>query len=561
MTASEWQTIGTVVGNTSTYEYTFVLKSMKSRVGDLVAVGMTTPADDSASGKQVLTWGRITAIERWNPFLPQEAATELAEESVSLLDTVLSNSRDQLQAKVLILGCTSPDDKGSLELYPLTYPVQPAADVQRPPAAVVRTLLTGGWRGHRQIQIGTLLSRADVPVTISADRVVSRHIAILAMTGGGKTVAARRILRELINLRYPILIFDPHGDYIGLWQSRKTLGCDVHLMYPHVTVTKGTQTIVETLIAKMTQGLSEPQREYLGDLLANNPARNTMPVVQYTRDIVKVIDKQFADADGRKKPTMGAVKRSLRLVLERLEQMERTNERMRQRLPQLDFEELPDPEGRPEAIIKPDHVSILYLSGYDHLTQSTIVSIVMESLFRHRSELSNRVAPFLAVIEEAHNFIPSAREGTEETPSLPTLRKAITEGRKFGTGLLLITQRPSRVDETILAQCNSFLVLRLVNPKDQSYVKSVMENLSDSDARLLPGFGPGQGLVSGQAVRFPLLVRIKMDDDLQSTAVGDENFFEQAEQWKPDAKAGMRERAASIADKLRGRRWRGRREK
>jgi DNA helicase HerA-like ATPase len=552
MAANEWQTIGTVVGNTSTYEYTFVLKSMRSRVGDLVAVKMTTPGDDLATGQQVLTWGRITAIERWNPFLPQEAATELAEESISLLDTVLSNSRDQLQAKVLILGCTSPDDKGSLELYPLTYPVQPAAEVQRPPAPVVRTLLTGGWRGHKQLHIGTLLARADVPVTVSADRVVSRHIAILAMTGAGKTVAARRILRELIALRYPILIFDPHGDYVGLWQSRKLLGCDVHLMYPHITVTKGTQAIVETLIAKMTEGLSEPQREYLGDLLANNQAKRTMPVVEYIRDIVRVIDKQFGDADGRKKPTMGAVKRSLRLVLERLDQMERTNERMRQRLPQLDFEELPDPEGRPEGIIKPGHVSILYLSGYDHLTQSTIVSVVMESLFRHRSELSNRIAPFLAVIEEAHNFIPSQREGTEETPSLPTLRKVITEGRKFGTGLLLITQRPSRVDETILAQCNSFLVLRLVNPKDQNYVRSVMENLSDSDARLLPGFGPGQGLVSGQAVRFPLLVRIKMDEDLQSSTVGDENFFEQAEKWKPDAKAGLRERAADIAERLDG---------
>jgi DNA helicase HerA-like ATPase len=103
------------------------------------------------------------------------------------------------------------------------------------------------------------------------------------------------------------------------------------------------------------------------------------------------------------------------------------------------------------------------------------------------------IAPFLTVVEEAQNYIPSTREGTEETPSLSTLRKVITEGRKLGVGLILITQRPSRVDETILAQCNSFLVMRLVNPKDQTYVRSVMENLPESDARMLPGFGPGQG--------------------------------------------------------------------
>jgi DNA helicase HerA-like ATPase len=80
----------------------------------------------------------------------------------------------------------------------------------------------------------------------------------------------------------------------------------------------------------------------------------------------------------------------------------------------------------------------------------------MEALFGHRADLADRIAPFVSVIEEAHNFIPSAREGTDETPSLVTLRKAITEGRKFGVGLILITQRPSRVDETILAQCIRF---------------------------------------------------------------------------------------------------------
>lgn len=74
-------------------------------------------------------------------------------------------------------------------------------------------------------------------------------------------------------------------------------------------------------------------------------------------------------------------------------------------------------------------------------------------------------------------------------PSLETIRKLITEGRKFGTGLILISQRPSRVGETILSQCNSFLILRLVNPRDQNFVKQIMENLSEQDARMLPGLG------------------------------------------------------------------------
>ena len=65
---------------------------------------------------------------------------------------------------------------------------------------------------------------------------------------------------------------------------------------------------------------------------------------------------------------------------------------------------------------------------------------------------------------------------------------------------------------------------------------------------MLPGFGPGQGIVSGQAVRFPLVVRIKMDEDLIYEGLGDENFLAQARNWKPDAKAKTR---ASVAAKLR----------
>lgn len=186
------------------------------------------------------------------------------------------------------------------------------------------------------------------------------------------------------------------------------------------------------------------------------------------------------------------------------------------------------------------------------LNQSAIVSMVLEALFAHRSTLSGVIPPFQAVIEEAHNFIPSRSEGTDETPSLPTIRKVITEGRKFGTGLVLISQRPSRLDETTLAQCNSFLVLRLVNPNDKRFVRSVMENLSEQDANILQTFGPGQGIVSGQAVRFPLLVKVKFDEDLVSEAIGDEDFIAEAGRWKPDAR--RKAIAESIARNLGGER-------
>jgi hypothetical protein len=79
-----------------------------------------------------------------------------------------------------------------------------------------------------------------------------------------------------------------------------------------------------------------------------------------------------------------------------------------------------------------------------------------------------------------------------------------------------------------------------------------MENLSDQDAKMLPGFGPGQGIVSGQAVRFPLLVSVKEDQDLKFEAIGDEQFLKQAKEWKPDKAAGARARAVEKYAALEG---------
>jgi len=540
-----WHQIGRVLWSTDG-RFAFNTDGHQSRVGDLVAVRMDVPDENYAGTQQIYVWGRVVSISRFNPFFPYEAAQELSNEGLSLQDTILSNSRDQLEAGVIILGCTFAVG-GFKNLYPLTYPVQPAAEVLYPPAEAIRELLAGGIPGHRPLPIGTLIARRDVDIAISADRVVSRHMAILAMTGGGKTVAARRILRELIALGYPLLILDPHGDYLGLWQKRELFkGTTVKLLYPHIAMTEQNRHIVEILINKMTEGLTEPQREIMRGILAETDPEEGQSVLRYIKRLLDAIQRRMGQAQDRRTiPTLSVCRRQLALVGERFERMELTNERMRQRLKALQFDQMPDPQGRPEAIIAPRQVSILYLGGYDHLTQTTIASILLEALYEHRANLSGRIPPFLALIEEAHTFIPSSREGTGDVPSLDTLRKLITEGRKFGTGLLLITQRPSRVDETILSQCNSFLILRLVNPRDQNYVKQIMENLSEQDARMLPGFGPGQGVISGQAVRFPLLVKIKMDEDLIYTDLGDENFFEQVQTWKPDKHAATREKVAS----------------
>lgn len=536
--------IGTVVGSTNPEEFRFFLRSFAARLGDLVYVETEVPCSETSAGvpehEKVAVWGRIVELSRFNPFLPAEAGQELAAEGLYLRDTVLSLSRDQVDGKVLILGMTTSSEPKRLR--PLSYPVSPGSDVLLPPADAVKAILTGDDDAQR-IRLGTLIGRSGIEVKVKTNAIVARHMAILAMTGGGKTVAARRIIRELLKIGYPLLILDPHGDYLGLYSNRKLFPDRViKLYYPHLAVKKQNKDLVGYLVSQMTQGLTDAQREKYDEALdlISIEEGQTINITDLLDLLVQRLDQMAARHVG----TIPAVKRGLRMVRGYIDAMERSNERLRRQrgLRDFPFEAMPDPLTQPGGFVAPKQATILYLGGYDHLTQSTIVAVVLRQLFDHRASMSNEIPPFFTVIEEAHNFIPSHGEGQAETPSVDVIRKLITEGRKFGTGLLLVSQRPSRLDETTLSQCNTFLIFRLVNPRDQSFVEKVMENLSKDDSRLLPGFGPGQGIISGQGVRFPLIIQVDHDKDLETSAIGDENFIEAAAEWanSPQAAAAAR---------------------
>ncbi len=533
---SGWPAIGNVVGTASHAEFSFVLQNYRARVGDIVVVRMRVPTDQAGKQEPALVWGRLTELSRYNPFFPAESAIELANEGIRPEDTVLSTMRDQVEAKCLVLGYTLPGD-ASYSFHPLTYPVEPATAVLRPPASELRGLLTGPAGTGGELPLGHLVSRPDVDVNLRVGPLVSRHMAVLAMTGGGKTVAARTVVSALLDVGYPVLIIDPHGDYLGFVDGRQHLPSKtkVKVFYPYLSLSPENAAIIEVLLQKMTVGQSETQRAKLLQLIRENPVEGHTLAGYFGLLTGKA--QQHVQEGGRDAASYAVIMRQLSIVRSKLTEMEKMNATVRGRIRGIEFVQLPDAYRTPWEVVAPNQLSILYLGGYDHLTQSTIVSLVMENLFAHRSSLDGWIPPFFTVVEEAHNFIPGGTESQEDTPSLESLRKIITEGRKFGTGLMLVSQRPSRLDATLLSQCNTFLVLRLVNPNDQTFVRRVMENMSDSDARLLPAFGPGQGIVSGQAVRFPLIVSIRRREEFESKHVGGEDFLAESVAWTPPPEA------------------------
>lgn len=166
--------------------------------------------------------------------------------------------------------------------------------------------------------------------------------------------------------------------------------------------------------------------------------------------------------------------------------------------------------------INKSNVTIIDLSGVPFEVLSITISLISRLVFdfafhyskiKHRNNDKNDI-PFMIVCEEAHNYIPK-NGGSEYKAAKKSIERIAKEGRKYGLSLMVVSQRPSEVSDTIFSQCNNFVVLRLTNVNDQNYVKNLLPNNTTSVADILPTLSCGECLVVGDAV--PLTSVIKLD--------------------------------------------------
>jgi hypothetical protein len=152
------------------------------------------------------------------------------------------------------------------------------------------------------------------------------------------------------------------------------------------------------------------------------------------------------------------------------------------------------------------------------ITVGLITRLIFDSMYWGRYEpYTGRNRPLLMVFEEAHSYLPK-----EEKGKLVYARKAVErifkEGRKFGVGAMVVTQRPSEISETILAQVGTFIALRLTNAKDQSTVKGSAPNNMSSLIDLLPSLRIGEAIIVGEAIQIPSRVRIDLVEPRPSSS-------------------------------------------
>ena len=542
--------VGTLVGEITSKEFRLAVAHETIREQDIIAVdAMLNKAEDSEQLERLRVWAKVQRIERINPLFPVEAGHELAETSTDPMDTVLSLSREVVSAVCQVLGSEPLDSERPGKLESLRYPPKPATSAYSPHASDLERVLVGDLENNQvsAMDIATLSNRTDLDVRVDGHAIVTRHLAILAMTGAGKSWAARRIIEQLACRNYPIVIFDPHGDYSGL-ANLPSLRDQVNRYHATLPIFEQDADTVAQIVNNLGYPLTdammalfselfdatrrfyesdEDEREdrinWLANRLNNTHIRNRgiREDLWLIADVAEAAVRSIRDARNEDPsdlehlqqicwpnlPDQGTVDRTLEGIFKRtrkaasqLRRMERVNLR-------IAGNSRPIPQDRKE-LVEYGKISIVSLAGYTGDFQATIYSIIAEELFEAKTS-DSLGWPFLLLLEEAHNFVPGRGTSSAEQQSIAITKQIAQEGRKFGVGLVVISQRPSRLDETALSQCNSYIIMRMVNPADQNFLRRVVESLGEDEVRLLSDLDVGEALLSGQMVNFPVLVRMK----------------------------------------------------
>ncbi|KSW12253.1 ATP synthase [Pyrodictium occultum] len=360
-------------------------------------------------------------------------------------------------------------------------PPLPGARVYQAPSELLQRVF-GGKEPYR-LRLGVLASRPDVPVYVDVNKLVTRHTAILAVTGAGKSNTVAVVVDRLVRIGGTVVIFDFHGEYLG-----SSLGGRVNIIEPVLNPRRLSTSELMVL-------LGVEQRYYKQERILRRALKQVQETGEEERGgFLETLARAVEHVSRRRNEDTSAAA----AVVNKIESLQ-------ERYGDIIRDDAVDPVSR----IRPGYANVIDLSRVDRDAADAVASHVLRILLaerkRHRLTGSSQVPyPVLVVVEEAHILAPR----DEETLSKYWLTRIAREGRKFGLGLMLVSQRPKGLDPEILSQANNMIVLRIVEPSDQRYVQAASESLSDDLVAHLPSLNTGEAVVVGPFIRIPALVRI-----------------------------------------------------
>ena len=178
-------------------------------------------------------------------------------------------------------------------------------------------------------------------------------------------------------------------------------------------------------------------------------------------------------------------------------------------------------------------LKIVDVSGVPNEVAGTLTAMICRLLFNYKvwQAKSERLAdPLLIVCEEAHRYVPDRGEA-QYREAQEAVRRIAKEGRKYGLGLMLVSQRPSDVESTVLSQCNSWVILRLTNGRDQEHVSKFLPDSLAGITKILSSLARREAIFVGEAAALPARVRIR---ELAQDQLPDSNDISFVNGWSRD---------------------------
>ncbi|MHB8049631.1 MAG: ATP-binding protein [Coriobacteriia bacterium] len=410
-----------------------------------------------------------------------------------------------------------------------------------------------------RIVVGNLAASTGIDGTLDLSRLVARHSAVVGSTGSGKSNLVSVLLEAIAQQGYSsarAIVVDPHGEYgsaIGangyVFKIGATKAEERELLVPYWALpfdelrdlTLGElQPAVEAQIRDEVTARKRDAAKHLASPPPDELITADAPVPFDIRELWFALDdyerRTFLD-NVRQNPCDCLVSGSAQGL--RVNQYPAPNpgnaapfrgnprgisrqlELMRSRLQDARFAFLfspgeaftPDPEGRVkedlDALVSgwvghDRALSVLDVSGLPSEALSLVVGavlrVVYDTLFwAGGSSISGRQQPLLVVLEEAHRFLPEGGRGSAHR----IVQRIAKEGRKYGVGIMVVSQRPTEVDSSVMSQCGTIISLRLTSAGDRAKVTSAMPDDLGNLASMLPALRTGEGLVVGEAMPIP----------------------------------------------------------
>lgn len=455
--------VGICIGETNLNEVTFISNKMP-QVGQYVTI--------EYDGKKVL--GMVENLVRGNDALNVDINDFKAIQKISKIGV----EDNYIRGKVKILG----DVNDNLKL-PRT-PVLPGTEIQLADAKILKEI----FKVTNPIKLGTLVNQSDVDVNVDANPILSRHLAILAMTGAGKSNTVSVLIDQLLSYNVPVFVFDMHGEYKGA----EFPNGDVNVIKPKINPKYMSFHEIKKLV-------NIPGNAYLQERYFRKAFRKAKKLISdgvspennFLKLMHDILLEESLDEDSDKR------------IVDVMNKIDDSMDKYSNLFDQY--------TGNILSSIKKAHVNVLDLSQVDESVASVLVSHILRNSLKRSKDaahsgnkeelLDNSV---FYILEEAHILAPNKRD----SDSKHWIQRVAREGRKFGLGLCLVSQSPKTVDHDALSQMNNMIILRLVEPEDQRHVQSASESLSQDLVNQLPSLNVGEAIVLGLMSKVPSLVKI-----------------------------------------------------